>query len=194
MKPQKQISEVPTMAYSLEDYCREGREILTAQNDHTGRDKMRTNLERLLADEGFKAEYLQPSDESGLQQIYQDEEVDFCVLIYNMDEARKSPPHDHGRSWAIYGQALEYTDMTEWRRVDSSDGDGSAKLEEVQTYRLDPGKAGLYDVGDIHSIDYPIGAKFVRVTGKDMSTEARLVFDPDADTAKKVEHVGTGNG
>ncbi len=153
------------MSYSLEDYCRDGREILATSNNHDGRDRMRQNLEKLLADAEFQSEYLDKADTSGLKQIYEDPDFGFCVLIYNMDEPRTSPPHDHGSSWAIYGQALEYTDMTVWRRTDPDGSNDRANLEKVKTYRLDPGKAGFYDVGDIHSIDYPAGAKFVRVTG-----------------------------
>jgi hypothetical protein len=28
-------------------------------------------------------------------------------------------PHDHGNSWAIYGQALGWTEMTEWEREET---------------------------------------------------------------------------
>ena len=179
------------MAYSLDDFCRDGRALLAEGKGRDGRDRMRQNLETLLGDPGFQAKYLADNDESGLKQIYEDPDYGFCVLIYNMDEARVSPPHDHGRSWAIYGQAAGYTDMTEWRRKDQGGG-SKADLEKVRTYRLNPGNAGLYDVGDIHSIDYPDRAKFVRVTGTDMEKEARQVFDPNSGDVTTIEHVGTG--
>ena len=178
------------MGYSLEDFCRESREILREHDDHQGRDQVRENLERLIADPGFQTDYLKTDDDSGLQQIYEDKDTGFCLLIYNMKEARKSPPHDHGASWAIYGQASGYTDMTEWRRV--SDDPDDMRVEEVRTFRLTPGHAGLYDVGDIHSIDYPVNAKFVRVTGTDMKQIPRLVFDATTGTADSIQHVGTG--
>lgn len=47
----------------------------------------------------------------------------------------------------------------------------------MKTYRLEPGHAGCYDVGDIHSIDYPDGSRFVRVTGRDLDYVQRLKFD-----------------
>ena len=181
------------MAYSLDDFCRDGRQILMQENNRGGRDKLRGKLETLLMDEGFQAEYLKTDDESGLKQIYQDPDLDFCVLVYNMDEPRTSPPHDHGRSWAIYGQASGYTDMTEWARKDDGSNDRKADLEATKTYRLKPGMAGLFDVGDIHSIDYPQGAKFVRVTGKDMNQETRLIFNDKTGEITKIEHVGTGD-
>jgi len=181
------------LSYSLEDFCHDGRDLLAAANNHESRDQMRRNLEKLLADENFQIEYLKNDDESGLQQIYEDPDFGFCVLIYNMDDARKSPPHDHGTSWAIYGQAKEYTDMAVWRRLDDTAGNDRVNLEQERAFRLDPGMAGLFDVGDIHSISYPDNAKFVRVTGTDMSREARKIFDPESGEVKTIEHVGTGD-
>ena len=180
------------MAYSLDDFCGDARALLAEGKGRAGRDQMRQNLETLLGDAGFQTDYLAVNDESGLQQIYEDPDFGFCVLIYNMAEARTSPPHDHGRSWAIYGQASGYTDMTDWRRKDAG-GDDRADLEKVRSYRLHPGKAGLYDIGDIHDIGFSAKSKFVRVTGTDMSKEARLVFDPESGSVKTIEHVGTGD-
>jgi len=55
-----------------------------------------------------------------------------------------------------------------------------AKLEQVKSYRLEPGHAGIYDVGAIHAIDYPEGSRFVRVTGRDLDYVERLKFDTAA--------------
>ena len=182
------------MSYSLDDFCSDGRDLMARNNNREGRDKMRQNLEKLLVDADFQAEYLEHDRTTGLEQIYEDPDYGFCVLIYNMDEPRTSPPHDHGSSWAVYGQAREHTDMTVWRRTDPDGGDDKANLEAVETFRLTPGKAGLFDIGDIHSIDYPAKAKFVRVTGTDMNAETRLVYDTETGKVSKVEHVGTGSG
>ena len=114
-----------------------------------------------------------------------DPDYGFCVLAYNMDAPRTSPPHDHGESWAVYGQTSGYTDMTIWQP--SPNG-----IEQVRTFRLDAGQAGLFDVREIHSIQYPAGARFVRVTGADMSKEARRVYDSETGEFREIEHVGTG--
>ena len=174
------------MAYSLVDFCGDVREILAANDDHHGRDQVRWKLEALLGDPGFRAAYLGAGEE-GLAQIYEDPDFGFCVLAYNMTAPRTSPPHDHGDSWAVYGQALGYTDMTIW----SQPGDGN-RIEPTRTFRLEAGRAGLFDVREIHSISYCRGAKFVRVTGVDMSDEPRRVFDPETGEVREVESVGTG--
>ena len=171
------------MSYSLADFCDDTRAILADADNHAGREKIRHKLELLLRDEAFCATYVGPDDDSGMKQIYADPDLDFCVLAYNMAEARTSPPHDHGSSWAVYGLAAAYTDMTIWSTADDDDG----KVEPVRTFRLEPGQAGLFDVREIHSIEYPAGAKFVRVTGVDMSEESRRVFDTETGTVREIE-------
>ena len=72
-----------------------------------------------------------------LRVLYEDKELGFQVLAHINEKARVSPPHDHGASWAIYGQATQYTDMTEWERVDGGSGPGprgAAAEEEVSPY------------------------------------------------------------
>ncbi len=176
------------MSYSLDDFCADARAILGEQDNHEGRDRIRQNLERLLRDRAFCSAYVGPDNEAGVRQIHEDPDYRFCVLAYNMVEPRKSPPHDHGGSWAVYGQAAGHTDMTVW--AETEEGDGG--IRPLRTFRLEAGQAGLFDVGEIHSIDYPAGAKFVRVTGVDLSREARRVFDPETGAVREVRHVGTG--
>ena len=198
------------MSYSLDDFCDDARAILLERDDPDGREDIRQKLELLLGDEAFCAAYVGPDNEPGVSQIFEDPNLHFCVLTYNMAEPRTSPPHDHGGSWAVYGQAAGYTDMTIWSAADSPRGEsasggerdalstgdvkGDGGIEPVRTFRLDPGQAGLFDGREIHSIQYAGDSKFVRVTGVDMSQETRRVFNPETGTVREVEHVGTGNG
>ena len=101
--------------------------------------------------------------------LYEDPKLGFQILAHINDKARKSPPHDHGASWAIYGQAAKYTEMIEWERVGGDDK--HAELKETARYRLNPGQAGMYQDGKIHSIDYPDKARFIR------DTSARTLAD-----------------
>jgi predicted metal-dependent enzyme (double-stranded beta helix superfamily) len=174
------------MSYSLEDFCADTRAILSARDNPTGRDEVRQKLEQLLQDQDFCAEYVGSDNDAGLRQIYEDPELGFCVLAYNMAAPRTSPPHDHGNSWAVYGQAVGHTDMTIWSATEDS-------IEPVRNFRLEPGQAGLFDVREIHSIEYNEGAKFVRVTGVDMNQENRRVWDPETGAVKEIESVGAGS-
>ena len=128
----------------------------------------------------------------GRHTLYEDPQLGFVVLAHVNSKGGKSPPHDHGDSWAVYGQATEHTDMTEWRRTEGEAGPGRARLEESRRYRLLPGHAGVYDVRAIHAIDYPDGARFVRVTGTDLETVPRLKFDLARGEAQIIESVTTG--
>jgi predicted metal-dependent enzyme (double-stranded beta helix superfamily) len=174
------------MTYSLEAFCDDTRAILAEHDDHAGRDQVRQKLEKLLRDPDFCAAYLGPEEKTGVRQIYQDPELEFCVLAYNMTAPRTSPPHDHGDSWAVYGQAVGHTDMTLW----SAEG---GDVKPVRQFRLEPGHAGLFDVREIHSIDYAEGAKFVRVTGVDLANENRRVFDPETGEVREIESAGAGS-
>ena len=180
------------MAYGFSEFCADCRTALSADAGPAGREEVRAALERLIVDEGFLAQQFGDQAADGMVEIFRDPEMGFVVLAYNMDAPRVSPPHDHGRSWAAYGQVAAHTDMTVWQRGGDAREAGHAKLTVAKQYRLKPGQAGLYQPGDIHSIDYPAGARFVRITGTDMAAETRQIFDPDSDSVRVVEHVGTG--
>ncbi len=165
------------MAYTLEAFCADCRDHLTADPGPAGRDRVRHDLERLLSERDFIAAHCGPDAERGVHVLYEDPELGFQVLAHVNAQARKSPPHDHGTSWAIYGQAAGYTDMTEWARIDDGTDPGNGAVRAETSYRLTPGKAGVYADGKIHSIDYPDNARFVRVTGTNLDAIDRIAFN-----------------
>tara|TARA_B100000242_G_C42970890_1_gene450479 strand:- start:267 stop:800 length:534 start_codon:yes stop_codon:yes gene_type:complete len=175
------------MGYEIEEFCADTKQILQAEPGPTGREKVRRNLERLLKNPNFLAAECGPSAEPGIRTIYRDKDTGFNVLVHVYTEGKKGPPHDHGRSWAIYGQAAEWTDMTLWDRRDDGQKEGFADLEERETFRLEPEMAGMFDIGDIHSIHFPNGARFIRVTGTDLDTIPTNRFD----LSKKSVNVGS---
>ena len=69
-----------------------------------------------------------------------------------------------------------------WTRVDDGSKNGFAKVEKAEIYRLQPGDAGIFDNHKIHSISCPSGARFIRVTGVDLSTINRARFNPKNNT------------
>ena len=78
---------------------------------------------------------MQPDSTPGTVQLYRDPELDFVVLAHCFKGGAKSPPHDHGTSWAIYGQAVGHTNVEVWRRKDGAKGDkqqGHAELEKIE--------------------------------------------------------------
>ena len=163
------------MAYALDEFIADCRAILQRDPGPAGREEVRRHLEELLANKEFVAQTCGDDVPLGLKVLYEDKELGFQILAHVNDKARKSPPHDHGASWAIYGQATKHTDMIEWERTG---GDAKhAELKEVKRYRLNPGQAGIYQDGAIHSIDYPDRARFIRVTGTNLDKIERVRFD-----------------
>ncbi len=165
------------MTYTLEQFCGETRDILKADQGDDGREQIRQNLEKLLANEAFVAANCGPDAERGIHTLYHDEETDFHVLAHIYENGTESPPHDHGPSWAIYGQAVLNTDMIVWDRKDDGSVEGNAEVEPAERYTLEPGMVGVFHPGQIHSIKFPTGARFVRVTGTDLNTVAQARYD-----------------
>jgi predicted metal-dependent enzyme (double-stranded beta helix superfamily) len=175
------------MTYTLDGFVKDAQAALKTDTSPGGREKVRLLLEKLLTNKQFVDQAVGPAAPMGTRKLYVDKDQGFVVLAHVNAKAHKSPPHDHGASWAVYGQAIKYTDMSEFRRVDGGNGAGEAKLEKVKSYRLEPGHAGIYDVGAIHAIDYPEGSRFVRVTGRDLDLVQRLKFDTAAGRAITIE-------
>jgi hypothetical protein len=165
------------MAYGLDQFISDCRSSLSRDPGPKGREEVRTNLERLLGNPDFIRQHAGEDAARGLHVLYEDPELGFQILAHINDKARVSPPHDHGESWAIYGQATHYTDMIEWEREDNGGDAAHAKLKPVKKYRLTPGHAGIYQDGKIHSIDYPDYARFIRVTGTNLDKIHRVRFD-----------------
>jgi predicted metal-dependent enzyme (double-stranded beta helix superfamily) len=165
------------MAYDLDQFIADCKTTLARDPGHAGREEVRVKLEQLLANQDFIAKYAGDDQPHGMKVLYEDPKLGFQVLAHIYNKARVSPPHDHGASWAIYGQATKYTDMIIWEREDDGGDPKHAKLKPVKKYRLTPGHAGIYQDGTIHSIDYPDHSRFIRVTGTDLDKIPRIKID-----------------
>ena len=175
------------MGDPLKIFCEKSRAALMADPGQGGREAVRRLVEGLVSDPDFVAAHVGPDAPVGKRTLYEDKDLGFVVLGYNQDQAYRSLPHDHGPSWAIYAQIAEYTEMTLYRREEPGAGAGDAKLVVDRVYRLGPGQAGLYDGAEIHAIDYPAGARYVRVTGCDLDHVQRLRYDPSTNVAHVIE-------
>lgn len=170
------------VAYTLEEFYADARNALKADSGPAGRDAVRAKLEQLLKDEAFLAEYCGPDAKPGIETIYRCPETGFNVLVHIYEKGKSGPPHDHGTSWAIYGQAEGNTIMTVWKRKDDGSDSARADIEEDKSFELGPGMAGKFEVGEIHSIKISDGSKFVRVTGTDLNTIDTGVYNPQEKT------------
>ncbi len=174
------------MTYTLEEFCADAHNAMENDSGSAGRDAIRAHLEKLLVNSDFVHEHLS-TQSSGKTLLYHDQEFDFYVMAHGTDAGnRKGKPHDHGASWAVYGQATGMTNMTIWHRVDDGDQPGHAELAEHETFPLKPGHAALFDTGVIHSTAHPEPARWVRVTGTDLDTIERYAYDPGRQVMKRM--------
>lgn len=178
------------MAYTLEQFCKDCHDAVRADPGNGGREVIRDKLALLLQNEALVSEECAPDRPFGTYTLYHDAETDFHVLAHCFDNGSKSPPHDHGSSWAVYGQARHHTDMTVWRRGDTNGDAGPVDLEIAEEYRMNPGDVGIFHPGDIHSIAFPEGGRFIRVTGTDLDTVYQRIYNL-ADKSVKVSSAAT---
>jgi len=109
--------------------------------------------------------------------LYEDPELGFCILAHNHDGAKESQPHDHGPSWAIYGQARGETLMSDWTLVERATEDTPGKVRLARTYPLKPGMAHVYNEGDLHSPRREGPTRLIRIEGTNMDKVRRLRYE-----------------
>ena len=128
-----------------------------------------------LNDADFVARYLpdRAEGEHPREILFEDDALGFCICGHVYEGQASSGPHDHGPSWAVYGQATGETEMTDWKIVQPSEGDEPARVEPVRTYILVPGDAHLYGIGDVHSPSRAGSTKLIRIEGKNLDTITR---------------------
>lgn len=164
------------MAITFEQFCDQAREALQANDGNDAREQVRQALEELLRNQDFVAANCAPDREAGVEEFYRDPETDFRVLLHTYNAGRTTPPHDHGSSWAIYGQAVGYTEITLWKFTGDETEDGERTVEPTGKHRIHPPQAGVFHPGELHSIHFTKGGRVVRVTGTDLKAAGQASY------------------
>ena len=164
------------MTTTLLQFAAECHTILQAEPGPSGRRKICMLLEDLLREPGFLHECLR-DDTPERKVLYEDRELGFCILAHNYKGAKESPPHDHGPSWAIYGQAKGETEMTDYELVAPAAEGKPGKARPVRSYKLTPGTAYVYNEGELHSPRRRGPTQLVRLEGMNMDRIKRLKFE-----------------
>jgi hypothetical protein len=164
------------MPTTLEQFASECRDILKSEPGPAGRTRIAERLRGLLQDRAFVDSLL--SDATPERQVaYEDAELGFCILAHNYKGPKDSSPHDHGPSWAIYGQAHGETQMTDYALVEAAAEGKPGKARAVRTYKLTPGMAYVYNEGDLHSPSRAAPTRLIRLEGLNMDRIKRLKFE-----------------
>lgn len=165
------------MSAKVQQFAKECHDILAADPGPSGRGRIAARLQALLKDGGFVAEALNDSTPER-QVLYEDPQLGFCILAHSYKAAKDSPPHDHGPSWAIYGQAKGETDMTDYALVEAATAEKPGKAKALRTYKLTPGMAHVYNEGQLHSPSRKGPTQLIRLEGLNMDRIKRLKFQP----------------
>ncbi len=165
------------MGQTIEQFGAQCHDILKKSSGPDGLEQVRQGLEKILADEEILAAHLGPEEDSQRKIIYEDPELGFCILAHVFKGPKESPPHDHGPTWAIYGQATGTTEMTEYNVVQPPAEGKPGKVEPVKTYPMTPGKAVAYGVGQVHSPKRTYETRLIRIEGKNVTKLKRSPFE-----------------
>jgi hypothetical protein len=165
------------MAITLERLAANCHAAIKANPGTAGREKLRDLVQQALADADFVATYLPPGTPER-QVLYEDPEFGFTILAHGYVGPKGSPPHDHGPSWAIYGQAAGETIMTDWNCLARPTDAQPGKAAFVRTYVMKPGDAYLYDIGVLHSPERKGDTRLLRIEGINMAKVRRFPYEP----------------
>lgn len=163
------------MAYTLQEFCADAHALLKAEPLAGALPKVADRLSQLLRNPDFVSATFNDDMPPGKRELYHDPELDFYVLAHVQQGGKTGKPHSHGASWAIYGNAREVTEMTEWRRTNPA-GEGHYELAAASKYALAPGQTKAYGPGVIHSTAHPRKAWVIRITGTDLDKLPRYHF------------------
>lgn len=156
------------MSYTLEQMAAEIKATLKADPGPAGREKICAMVSKACNDPEFIATHLTAEQCKPRKVLYEDAELGFCICGHVYGDKAEGKPHDHGGSWAIYGQAAGETMMTDWKIIKKGSGDEAALVEPVRTYAMRPGDAKVYDVGVVHSPNRQAPTKLVRIEGANL--------------------------
>jgi len=163
------------MGFTLDSFASECHRILKDDPSPKGREKVRDLVQEVLKDDKFLTTYL-TDNTPDRQVIYEDPELGFCICAHLNRDAREANPHDHGSSWAIYGQAFGETEMSDWEILEPASDGVPGKVRRAKVYSLKPGMAHIYNEGDVHSPKRVETTGLIRIEGKNTQKMKRLAY------------------
>ena len=168
------------MSYTLENLVADFRQTIKNSPDKAGSAALCPFVEKALADKEFITTHFGPDKPGPRHIIYEDPDYGFCVCVHVYDGAKNGEPHDHGPSWAIYGQAEGVTKMTHWNIVEPAVGDNAALVEQIDTLVMEEGMTHFYAIGDVHAPYRDAKVKLLRIEGANLDHIQRSNIKPVA--------------
>jgi hypothetical protein len=168
------------MTMTLDTLARECRSLLLADGSPAGRAQVAALLGRALRDGEFvRAQFAGGMPERKI--LYEDRDLGFCVVAHEYRGPKEGGPHDHGSSWAIYGQAEGETMMTDFVVVQPPAAGKAGKVRPGRSYALRPGDTHLYNEGAVHAPTRSAATRLIRIEGTNLENVARGTYEVVAD-------------
>src|SRR5512132_2010091 len=164
------------MRHTLDKFAAAVHDILKKNHGPSERLNVCTLVLDVLKDDAFIALHL-GDDVPERKILYEDPDLGFCILAHVYHGAKESAPHDHGPTWAIYGQAAGETLMNEWALVEPASEQKPGKVRHVRAYPLKRGMAHVYNEGDLHSPKREGSTRLIRIEGRNMDKVKRLPYE-----------------
>lgn len=164
------------MSMSLEEFAGRCRAALLADQGPGGRQAVCQLVQEALKDQEFVAAQL-PDGAPERKILFEDPELGFAIVGHVYQGAKASQPHDHGTTWAIYGQAVGETLMTDWIVVTRPEAGKAGQVRRGRDYMLRPGDAHLYHPGDVHSPRRDGPTRLLRVEGINTDRIERFPYE-----------------
>lgn len=106
-------------------------------------------------------------DQPLARELYRDPNHGFVLLAHTEPAGLYRPPHDHGRSWVIYGVQQGESEMGTYGRLEEP-----TRLVKRNATSVEAGQVQLYLPGDIHDTRCTAGpALLFRFTERDLKAE-----------------------
>jgi predicted metal-dependent enzyme (double-stranded beta helix superfamily) len=165
------------MPYTLDQFAADCRAALLKDPGPGGRELVRRYTEKACADPEFVAKHFPPDNTADRKILYEDPDLRFCILAHVYKGVKASAPHDHGPSWAVYGQVSGVTEMSDWKLLKKPENGQPGRVEKLRVYDLKPGTAHLYNEGFLHSPRREADTKLIRIEGQDLTKVKRDKFE-----------------
>ena len=165
------------MPYLLKELASDCRSAFNSKTGAVRLEKIKVNICRALQDRKFVHTYLGPNLTKARNILYEDKDYNFCILAHAFNGGANSSPHDHGPTWAIYGQAYGVTQMTDWEVMLRPKKGLPGKVKALRSYELKPGDCRVYPVGAVHSPRRDGDTRLLRVEGFNLAGYRRHQFE-----------------
>ena len=163
------------MPYTLDELAEDIKSIIEKDGVPNGSDQICYFVAKALMDKNFVPDNL-PNREKGenpRKVLYEDNDLGFCICGHVYDTEAIGFPHDHGSSWAVYGQAEGETEMTDWDILEDQQDDETIYVKASKTYIMKPGDVHFYGVGHVHSPVRKDPVRLLRIEGVNLDNIKR---------------------